>query len=90
MEKAKAKEVLKGEIQAFLCEFEASEESIDAMKTLVPIWRDKLLNHAHDVGGGIEKQIKKLMYVCEDYASNRGMLERVRMEGEETRLHLGL
>ncbi|MCB1081526.1 MAG: hypothetical protein KDK63_00120 [Chlamydiia bacterium] len=90
MEKAKAKEVLKGEIQAFLCEFEASEESIDDMKTLVPIWRDKLLNHAHDVGGGIEKQIRKFLYVCEDYASNRGMLERVRMEGEETRLHLGL
>jgi len=30
------------------------------------------------------------MNVCEDYARNRGMLERVRTEAEETRLHLGL
>ena len=90
MEKAKAKEVLKGEIQAFLCEFEASEETEDDMKTLLPIWRNELLNHAREVGGKAQSQIKTLMNVCEDYANNRGMLERVRKEAEETRIYLGL
>lgn len=90
MEEAGPQEILKGEIQEFLSEFEASEKSEDDMKTLFPLWRDTIIYHSHEVGGGIEKQIKKLMNVCEDYASNRGMLERVRMEAEETRIHLGL
>lgn len=90
MEEAKPDEILKGEIQEFLGEFEASEETEDDMKTLFPLWRDKILNQARAVGGGVESQIKTLMNVCEDYASNRGMLERVRTEAEETRIHLGL
>jgi hypothetical protein len=90
MGEAKPEEILKGEVHEFLSEFEASEESEDDMKTLFPLWRDKILNQSREVGGGIEVQIKKLMNVCEDYASNRGMLERVRTEAEETRIHLGL
>jgi len=84
------KEILQGEVHEFLTEFEASEESEDAMKTLFPLWRDNILNHSREVGGGIEKQIKKFINVCEDYAMHRGMLERVRMEAEETRICLGL
>ena len=90
MEEAKPEDILKGEVQEFLSEFEASEETVDDMKTLFPLWRDKILNHAREVDGGINKQVKKLMDVCEDYASNRGMLERVRTEAEETRIRLGL
>ncbi|MCP5506556.1 MAG: hypothetical protein H7A38_06705 [Chlamydiales bacterium] len=90
MKEAGPKEILQGEIQSFLSEFEASKETEDDMKTLFPLWRDTIINHASEVGGGIQKQIKKLMNVCEDYAMNRGMLERVRMEAEETRIHLGL
>ena len=90
MEEAGPEEILKGEIQEFLSEFEASEETEDDMKTLFPLWRDKILGHAREVDGEVEKQIKKLMNVCEDYASNRGMLERVRTEAEETRIHLGI
>ena len=84
------KEVLRGEIQAFLSEFESSEETEDDMKTILPIWRDELLSHARGVGGQTQFSIKTLINVCEDYAGNRGMLERVRKEAEETRLSLGL
>ena len=84
------KEILRGEIQKFLSEFEMSEETEDDMKTVLPIWRDELLNHARDVGGKTQSQVKTLMNVCEDFANNRGMLERVRKESEETRLNLGL
>ncbi len=90
MEEAKPKDILKGEVQEFLSEFEASEESEDDMKTIFPLWRDSIVNHSREVGGGIDKQVKKLMDVCEDYASCHGMLERVRTEAEETRIHLGL
>lgn len=84
------KEVLRGEIQEFLGEFEASEKTEDDMKTILPIWRDEILNHARGVGGKTLSSIKTLMNVCEDYANNRGMLERVRREAEETRIRLGL
>lgn len=84
------KEILKGQIQEFLSEFEASEETEDDMKTILPIWRDNLLNHARESGGKTHSQIKTLMNVCEDYANNRGMLERVKKEAEETRISLGL
>ena len=84
------KKILRGEIQEFLGEFEASEETEDDMKTILPIWRDEILNHARGVGGKTQSSIKTLMNVCEDYANNRGMLERVRKEAEETRIHLGL
>lgn len=84
------KEVLRGEIQEFLGEFEASEGTEDDMKTILPIWRDEILNHARGVGGKTLTSIKNLMNVCEDYANNRGMLERVRKESEETRIRLGL
>lgn len=84
------KEVLRGEIQEFLSEFECSEGTEDDMKTILPIWRDELLNHARNVGGKTQSSIKTLLNVCEDYANNRGMLERVRKEAEETRIHLGL
>ncbi|MGE0199184.1 MAG: hypothetical protein AB7N99_00145 [Simkaniaceae bacterium] len=84
------KDILRGEIQEFLNEFETSEETEDDMKTLLPIWRNELLNHAREVGGKAPSQIKALMNVCEDYANNRGMLERVRKEAEETRIYLGL
>ena len=90
MDEIKPEEILRGEVQEFLSEFEDSEESEGDMKTLFPLWRDKILGHARKVGGGVEAQIKTLMNVCEDYASNRGMLERVRTEAEETRIHLGL
>ncbi|WP_420422600.1 hypothetical protein [Simkania sp.] len=84
------KEILRGEIQEFLGEFEASEETEDDMKTILPIWRDEIINHARGVGGKTLSSIKILINVCEDYANNRGMLERVRKEAEETRIHLGL
>lgn len=84
------KEILKGEIQEFLSEFEGSERTEDAMQSVLPIWRDEMLNHAREVGGGTEQQIKRLINVCKDYASNRGMLTRVKQEAEVTRLHLGL
>ena len=84
------KEMLKGEIYEFLNEFELTEETEDDMKTMLPIWRDLVLNHAREVGGRTQSVVKTLMNVCEDYASNRGMLERVRKEAEETRIHLGL
>ncbi|MCB1080935.1 MAG: hypothetical protein KDK69_03855 [Chlamydiia bacterium] len=45
------KDILRGEIQEFLNEFETSEETEDDMKTLLPIWRNELLNHAREVGG---------------------------------------
>lgn len=90
MEEVGPKEILQGEIQSFLSEFEASEETEDDMKTLFPLWRDTILNRASEVGGGIQKQAQKFINVCEDYAMNRGMLERVRMEAEEIRIHLGL
>ncbi|MCP5504375.1 MAG: hypothetical protein H7A41_04405 [Chlamydiales bacterium] len=90
MDEATIEQILKGEVQEFLSEFEASEETEDDMKTLFPLWRDKILGHAREIGGGVEAQVKTLMNVCEDYARNRGMLERIRMEAEETRLHLGL
>jgi len=84
------KEMLKGEIYEFLYEFELTEETEDDMKTMLPIWRDLVLNHAREVGGPTQSVVKTLMNVCEDYAGNRGMLERVRKEAEETRIHLGL
>lgn len=90
MTEADPKEILKGEVQEFLSEFEASEETEDAMKTILPIWRDGLINHSHEVGGGIDQKIKTLLNVCEDYANNLGMLERVRQEAEEIRITLNL
>ena len=90
MGEAKPKDILKGEVQKFLSAFEASEEREDDMKTIFPLWRDSIINHSRELGGGIDKQVKKFMDVCEDYGSNRGMLERVRTEAEETRIHLGL
>ncbi len=89
-EEAKPHDILKGEVQEFLGEFEASEETEDDMKMIFSLWRDNILNHAREVGGGVDKQVKKLMDVCEDYANSRGMLERVRAEAEETRIYLGL
>ncbi len=90
MEEEDPKEFLKGEIQEFLSEFELTEESEDDMKTILPLWRDELLNHAHEVGGLTHSKIKMLMNVCEDYASNRGMIERVRQEAEEIRIQLNI
>ncbi|MCB1106753.1 MAG: hypothetical protein KDK76_01495 [Chlamydiia bacterium] len=84
------KETLKGAVQAFLSELEQTEESEDDMKTLLPLWRDELLNRAREVGGSIHSRIKILMNVCEDYASNRGMIERVRQEVEEIRIQLDI
>lgn len=90
MDEASTEKILRGEVLEFLSEFEASEETEDDMKTLFPLWSDKILGHAREIGGAVEIQVKTLMNVCEDYARNRGMLERVRTEAEETRLHLGL
>jgi len=84
------KEILKGEIQEFLSEFELTEETEDDMKTILPLWRDELLNHAHEIGGPTHSKIKTLVNVCEDYASNRGMIERVRQEAEEIRIQLNI
>ena len=84
------KELLRGKVQEFLSEFEMSEETEDDMKTILPIWENDLLNHARGVGGKTQSQIKTLMNVCEDFANNRGMLERVKKEAEETRISLGL
>lgn len=84
------KEILRGEIQEFLSEFELSEETEDDMKTILPLWRDVLLNHSHEIGGSTHSKIKTLINVCEDYASNRGMLERVRQEAEEIRIQLNI
>ena len=84
------KEILRGEIQKFLTEFELTEESENDMKTILPTWRDAILSHAYEVGGKTQSKIKTLMNVCEDYASNRGMLERVRIEAEEIRIQLSL
>lgn len=84
------KEILKGEIYEFLSEFELTEETEDDMKAILPIWRDMVINHAREVGGRTPTVIKTLMNVCEDYAGHRGMLERVKKEAEETRIHLGL
>ena len=89
-EEEKLQEVLRREIQEFLSKFEVSEEREEDMKTLLPLWRHKLLNHASDLGGGTKSQIQSLMNVCEDYANHRGMLERVRKEAEETRISLGM
>ncbi|MCB1110701.1 MAG: hypothetical protein KDK64_06925 [Chlamydiia bacterium] len=83
-------EILKGEIQEFLSEFELSEETEDDMKAVLSLWRDGLLNHAREVGGTTHSKIKTLINVCEDYASNRGMLERVRQEAEEIRIQLNI
>jgi len=84
------KEILRGEVQKFLSEFERSEESEDDMKTLLPIWRDELINHARDVGGKTLTHLQTLINVCEDYANGRGLVERVRQEAEEIRIYLGL
>ena len=54
------KEILKGEIQEFLSEFELTEESEDDMKTILPLWRDELLNHAHEVGGPTHSKSRPL------------------------------
>lgn len=90
MDEATTEQILRGEVQEFLSEFEVSEKTEEDMKTLFPIWSDTILGHAREIGGGTEAQVKVLMNVCEDFARNRGMLERVRTEAEETRLHLGL
>ena len=84
------KEVLCGEVQEFLGEFEASEETEDDMKTILPIWRNEILSHARGLGGKTQIAVKTLINVCEDYANNRGMLERVKKEAEEIRICLGL
>ncbi|NGX50487.1 MAG: hypothetical protein K1060chlam2_00333 [Chlamydiae bacterium] len=84
------KEILRGEVQKFLSEFERSAESEDDMKTLLPIWRDELINHARDVGGKTLTQVQTLINVCEDYANGRGIVERVRQVAEEIRIYLGL
>ncbi len=85
-----SKEILKGEIQEFFSEFELTEKTEDDMKTILPLWRDELLNHAHEVGGTTYSRIRALVNVCEDYASNRGMIERVRQETEEIRIQLNI
>ncbi len=89
-EEGDPKELLRGKVQAFLQDFEASEETEEDMKTLLPMWRDELLNGAHEVGGGTYTGVRTLMNVCEDYASGRGVLERVRQQAEEIRLQLDL
>lgn len=90
MEEVDEKEILKGKTLEFLNEFESSEEREDDMKTLMPIWRDELLSLARSVGGNTESKMRTFMNVCEDYAGNRGMLERVRKEAEEIRILLDL
>ena len=83
-------EVLKGEISELLHEFEASEETEDDMKSVLSLWSDSLYSHAREVGGKTQTMIKTFLNVCEDYASNRGMLERVKKEAEEVRIFLDL
>ena len=89
-EEENPKEILRGEIQEFLSEFELSEETEDDMKAVLSLWRDGLLNHAREVGGTTHSKIETLINVCEDYASHRGMLERVRQEAEEIRIQLNI
>jgi hypothetical protein len=83
-------EIIKGEISEFLHEFESSEETEDDMKSVLSLWSDSLYLHAREVGGRTQTVIKAFLNVCEDYANNRGMLERVKREAEEIRIFLDL
>lgn len=90
MEGEDAKGMLKGKVQEFLNEFEASGESEEEMKMLLSMWRDQIESDAHSVGSPMPEKIKTLMNVCEDYAGNRGMIERVKKEAEEIRIILDI
>ena len=84
------KEILKRKVQEFLSEFELSEESPDDMKALLSMWEDEILTLSIEVGGTVATKIKTLFNVCDDYASGRGMVNRVRKEAEEIRIQLDI
>ncbi len=84
------KERLKGEVRAFLDEFEQTEMEENDMKVILPVWKEEIMQRAFELGEPTHSVIKTFIEVCEDYALCRGMLERVRQEAEEVRLFLAL
>ena len=83
-------EAILGEVEAFLSEFERSGKSEEEMRALLGIWERTILDHSKKCPLKKKKSIERLMNTCSDYANHRGMLERVKQEAEELRLHLGL
>lgn len=83
-------EILKGEVLELIREFEKTDESIEDMKTILSIWKNPIEKQAERLGGITEKKINRFLDICDDYANNRGMIERVRQEAEEIRIQLDL
>lgn len=83
-------EILRGEILEFIREFEKTDESIDDMKTILSIWKNSIQKYAETLGGITKKKVTLFLNICDDYANNRGMLERVRKEAEEIRIQLDI
>ena len=84
------REILKGEILELIREFEKTDRSIDDMKTILDIWKNSIQKNAKKLGGVTEKEINRFLDICDDYANNRGMIERVRQEAEEIRIQLDI
>ncbi len=89
-EKEFFEETIRGEIEVFLSEFEHSDASEEQMRALLGIWEKTILSHSKKCSQKKKNSIERLMNTCSDYANHRGMLERIKKEAEEVRLHLGL
>ena len=88
--KKNSEEVLKGKVLKFLNEFEQSKKSEHDMKKILSERKSEIYRDAQEVGGNTFFLLKNFIDVCDDYANNRGMFERVKKEGEEIRLFLEL